>query len=55
MKGKHPADLCMNNKLGKPSCHSCGGSCSGSCASHNSAEEDIIAQITKNVLAQLGK
>ena len=55
MKGKDAADLCMNNKLGKPSCHSCGGSCSGSCASHNSAEEDIIAQITKNVLAQLGK
>ena len=55
MKGKHPADLCMNNKLGKPSCHSCGGSCSGNCAPHNSAEEDIIAQITKNVLAQLGK
>ena len=55
MKGKHPADLCMNNKLGKPSCHSCSGSCSGNCAPHNSAEEDIIAQITKNVLAQLGK
>ena len=56
MTGKHPADLCPNNKAGKPSCHSCGGSCSGNCGGHgHSAEDDIIAQITKNVLAQLGK
>ena len=54
MTGKHPADLCPNNKEGKPSCHSCGGNCSGNCHG-SSAEEDIIAQITKNVLAQLGK
>jgi L-fuculose-phosphate aldolase len=56
MTGKHPADLCPNNKAGKPSCHSCGGSCSGNCGGHgHSNEDDIIAQITKNVLAQLGK
>ena len=56
MTGKHPADLCPNNKAGKPSCHSCGGSCNGSCGGHgHSNEDDIIAQITKNVLAQLGK
>jgi L-fuculose-phosphate aldolase len=56
MTGKHPADLCPNNKAGKPSCHSCGGSCSGNCSGHgHSKEDDIIAQITKNVLAQLGK
>ncbi len=54
MTGKHPADLCPNNKSGKPSCHSCGGSCSGNCGGHSN-EDDIIAQITKNVLAQLGK
>ena len=54
LKGKHPADLCPNAKAGKPSCHSCGGNCT--CGSHgSSAEEDIIAQITKNVLAQLKK
>ena len=30
--------------------------CSGNCGGHgHSAEDDIIAQITKNVLAQLGK
>ena len=55
LKGKHPADLCPNNKAGKPSCHSC-GNCNGSCSSgSNSDADDIIAQITKNVLAQLGK
>ena len=52
LKGKHPADLCPNNKAGKPSCHSCGGNCT--CGSNgHSAEDEIIAQITRNVLAQL--
>ncbi|MBQ9747637.1 MAG: class II aldolase/adducin family protein [Clostridia bacterium] len=49
LKGKHPADLCPNAKEGKPSCHGCGGSC----GSQNSA--DLIAEITKQVMAQLGK
>ena len=49
LKGKHPADLCPNAKAGKPSCHGCGGSCGG----HDSA--DLIAEITKQVMAQLGK
>ena len=49
LKGKHPADLCPNAKAGKPSCHGCGGSCGG----HASA--DLIAEITKQVMAQLGK
>ena len=48
LKGKHPADLCPNAKAGKPSCHGCGGSCN-----HDSA--DLIAEITKQVMAQLGK
>ena len=29
LPGKHPADMCMNAKEGKPSCHSCGGNCGG--------------------------
>lgn len=49
LKGKHPADLCPNAKAGKPSCHGCGGSC----GSTDSA--DLIAEITKQVMAQLGK
>ena len=52
MKGKHPADLCPNVAAGKPSCHTC-----GKCSSAASAESDsdLIAEITKKVLAQLGK
>ena len=52
LKGKHPADLCINNKNGKPSCYSCTGSCSGSC---DSSTEDLISEITKKVMEQLGK
>ena len=52
LKGKHPADLCPNAKAGKPSCHSCGGSCGGNCGSEDS---DLIAEITKKVLAAMGK
>ncbi len=54
MTGKHPADLCPNAKNGKTSCHNCGGSCSGNCKGD---EDDaaLIAEITKKVIAQLGK
>ena len=52
LKGKHPADLCPNVAAGKPSCHTC-----GKCHSASSADSDseLIAEITKKVLAQLGK
>ena len=52
LKGKHPADLCPNVAAGKPSCHTC-----GKCHSASSANSDseLIAEITKKVLAQLGK
>ena len=50
MKGKHPADLCPNVKEGKPSCHGCGGNCS-----HGKADADVVAEITRRVLEQLGK
>ena len=53
MKGKHPADMCPNLKSGKPSCHTCGLCDTKSAASAN--EADIIAEITKKVLAQLNK
>lgn len=55
MKGKHPADLCPNQKQGLPSCHSCSGGCSGTCGSASSDTDDLVAQITKKVMAQLGK
>ncbi len=49
MKGKHPADLCPNAKEGKPSCHGCSGNCG------HSANTDMVAEITRRVLEQLGK
>ncbi len=54
MTGKHPADLCPNQKAGKASCHNCGGSCSCS-SSKSEASNDLIAEITKKVMEQLGK
>ncbi len=49
MTGKHPANVCPNAKAGKPSCHGCGGNCG------SSSEGDLVAEITKKVIAQLGK
>ena len=54
LKGKHPADVCPNTKMGLPSCHNCGGSCSGACQG-GAADSDIVAEITKKVMEQLGK
>ena len=52
MTGKHPADLCPNANNGKPSCHGCGGNCSGHCSS---GDADLVSEITRRVLEQLGK
>ena len=54
MKGKHPADLCQNLKNGKPSCHSCGGNCSCG-GSESGVDSDLVAEITRKVMAQLNK
>ncbi len=54
MSGKHPADLCPNNKNGCVSCHNCGiPDCA--VAEDTSADADLVAQITKKVMEQLGK
>lgn len=58
LKGRHPADLCPNTLAGKPSCHNCGGSCGGNCGSSDApkaADNDLIAEITRKVMEQLGK
>lgn len=49
MKGKHPADLCPNAQNGKASCHGCSGNC------NHGNNEDLVSEITRQVLAQLGK
>lgn len=56
LKGKHPANLCPNAKAGLPSCHSCGRCAdTSSSTSTESAQNDIVAEITKKVMAQLNK
>ncbi len=52
MKGKHPADVCPNLKQGKPNCHTCG---MHDKSAANADESALIAEITKKVLASLGK
>ena len=52
LPGKHPANLCPNVKEGKESCHSCGGNCS--CGSSAKVDADLVSDITKKVMAQLG-
>lgn len=49
MPGKHPANLCPNERAGKPSCHSCHGNCGG----HGEANEALVAEITRKVMEQL--
>lgn len=53
MTGKHPANMCPNAKEGKASCHGCGGDCT--CGHSNSADADLVAEITKRVLESMGK
>ena len=53
LKGKHPADLCPNAKAGLPSCHGC----KTTCYPHqvDTCDSDVVAEITRRVLEQLGK
>ena len=53
MTGKHPANMCPNAKEGKASCHGCGGNCT--CGHGDSADADLVAEITKRVLESMGK
>lgn len=54
MTGKHPADLCPNNKDGKLSCHNC-GACSTTASAQTQISESTVEEITRKVLEQLGK
>jgi len=55
MKGKHPADVCPNVKAGKASCHTCGVIRGANEGSGCGASNDLVAEITKKVMEQLGK
>ena len=53
LQGKHPADLCLNK--GGVNCHNCGGGCGSSEEKKDvAADADLVAQITKQVMKQLG-
>lgn len=49
LKGKHPADVCVNNKSGCESCHTCGG-----VKSEDKGNTELVAEITKRVMKELG-
>ena len=50
--GRHPADLCLNK--GTANCHNC-GSCSTGDNTAAQASDELVSEITKKVLASLGK
>lgn len=50
LPGKHPANLCQNKD--GVNCHNCGGNCSKETAA--TADADLVASITAQVMAQLG-
>ena len=50
--GRHPADLCLNK--GTANCHNC-GSCDAGSAASGQTNDELISEITKKVLASLGK
>ena len=52
LSGKHPADVCARNKQGETSCHNC-GACN--LPKSEASDADLVAEITKKVLASLGK
>ena len=53
LKGKHPANLCLNNKDGQKSCHNC-QNCTAAGTS-NSLDRELVESITKKVLEAMGK
>ncbi len=53
MKGKHPADICVNN--GTINCHNCGSCQTAIEKEAGNVSVDMISQITKAVMEQLGK
>ena len=55
LKGKHPADLCLNLKSGNMSCHSNGKCEIVSESAADKVDEDLVAQITRKVIEQLSK
>jgi len=49
--GKHPADICLNK--GGPNCHNCSTNLAPAASGHGQGE-DIVKEITKRVMKELG-
>jgi len=57
LKGKHPADLCLNIKNGNFSCHNCSIAEDNKPASSSKSDNstsDLVASITEKVIKELG-
>lgn len=50
LPGKHPANMCVNEKNGNKGCHSCGGGCQ---SSSNDGADALVSEITRKVMEQL--
>ncbi len=57
LTGKHPADLCQKINGVGCGCHSCDSGCNGGSCSTGKADasSDLVAEVTKRILAELGK
>ena len=58
LSGKHPAELCASLNGPCKGCHSAGGSCScgsGEKSSATAPTDDLVAEITKRILAEYQK
>ncbi len=55
LTGKHPANICVNNRDGKPSCHNCGGCSIAANGAMSTSDQELVSEITKKVLAAMNK
>ena len=55
LTGKHPANICVNNRDGKASCHSCGACAIAANGAMSASDSELVSEITKKVLAAMNK
>ena len=55
LTGKHPANICVNNRDGKASCHSCGACSIAANGAMSASDSELVSEITKKVLAAMNK
>ena len=55
LTGKHPANICVNNRDGKASCHSCGACAIATNGAMSASDSELVSEITKKVLAAMNK